>query len=71
MKAYTLKGTLLGKDIKPRYLIRQGGRWLAVTPWIFRSWAGKRRISNRAGVIAYRGPVYNLGSATRAKEQGQ
>lgn len=38
--------------------IKERGRWLEVSEWIFRSWGGERQIN---GVI-YDGPVYYLGS---------
>jgi hypothetical protein len=38
--------------------IKLGGTWKPVDPWLFRSWAGERRVNG----TPYTGPVYLLGT---------
>lgn len=41
------------------YEIKQGGRWLKVDAWIFRSWTGARRVDS----VPYAGANFYLGNA--------
>ena len=41
--------------------------WIEVSPWIFRSWSGGRKVDGKA----YSGTVFSLGMNTIVRKEGE